>query len=258
MSQEIKDHKTGYYSSTESFGAVDGPGIRLVIFLQGCFFKCKYCHNPETIEFKHEKTISVDEILAMYKKNENFYKKGGITLSGGEATAQIDFCIEVFKAAQAKGINTCLDTCLGTYQEIPAVQEKWKELLKYTDLILADLKHIDNEKHINLTSRPNTNVLQGIKFLDDNNAKMWVRHVLVPGYTDDEQDLLKMGKFVGTLKNMERFEMLPYHNMMIPKYENLKMRFYLKDVEPPTKDYVVKCREIVERGMQIKKSNLNI
>ncbi|QEH62252.1 pyruvate formate lyase activating enzyme [Spiroplasma chinense] len=247
------NNKIGYYSSIETFGAVDGPGVRLVVFLQGCLLRCKYCHNPETLEFKKDKPITVDEIMALYKKNQSFYKNGGITLSGGEATTQIDFCIEVFKAAKAKGINTCLDTCFGTYQEVDKIQDKWKELLSYTDLVLADLKHIDNEKHINLTSRPNTNILQAIKFLDKNGAKMWIRHVLVPGWTDDKEDLYKLGEFVGELKNMERLEMLPYHNMMVPKYENLKMKFYLKDVEPPTKDYVKECRKIIEQGIMAKK-----
>ncbi|QBQ08099.1 pyruvate formate lyase activating enzyme [Spiroplasma gladiatoris] len=256
MEEQIKNSKIGYYSSSESFGAVDGPGIRLVIFLQGCLFRCKYCHNPETIEFNKNKEISVEDIMKMYKKNENFYKNGGITLSGGEATTQIDFCIEVFKEAKKRGISTCLDTCFGTYQDIPKVQEKWKELLKYTDVTLADLKHIDNEKHINLTSRPNKNVLEAIKFLDENNAKMWIRHVLVPGYTDDKEDLFKLGEFVGTLKNMERLEMLPYHNMMIPKYENLKIKFYLRDVEPPTKEHVVECRKIVEQGIKKAKESI--
>ncbi|AOG60777.1 pyruvate formate lyase activating enzyme [Spiroplasma helicoides] len=245
-----KDPRVGYYSSMESFGAVDGPGIRLVIFLQGCLLRCKYCHNPEALAFTKDKPITVDEVLAIYNKNKSFYKNGGITLSGGEATTQIDFCIELFKEAKKLGINTCLDTCFGTYQDIPLVQEKWLELLKYTDTTLADLKHIDNEKHIALTSKPNTNILQAIKFLDDHNAKMWVRHVLVPGWTDDREDLLKLGQFLASLKNMQRLEMLPYHNMMIPKYESLKMKFYLKDVVPPTKEYVAECLKIIKEGMQ--------
>ncbi|AHI53256.1 pyruvate formate-lyase-activating protein [Spiroplasma culicicola] len=245
----------GYYSSIETFGAVDGPGVRLVIFLQGCLLRCKYCHNPETLEFKRDKEITVDEVLAMYEKNKNFYANGGITLSGGEATTQIEFCTELFKKAKEKGIHTCLDTCFGTYQDVEKIKEKWVELLKYTDLTLADLKHIDNEKHIKLTSRPNENILQAIRFLDDNGNKMWVRHVLVPGWTDDQEDLIKLGEFIGKLRNMERFEMLPYHNMMIPKYENLKMKFYLKDVEPPTKIYVKECRDIIKIGVdQARKS----
>jgi len=239
----------GYYSSIETFGAVDGPGVRLVIFLQGCPLRCKFCHNPETLEFKKEKPITVEEIIKLYQKNKSFYNNGGITLSGGEATAQIDFCIALFQRAKELNINTCLDTSYGTFQEIEIVKNKWKKLLEYTDLVLADIKHIDNQKHINLTSRPNTNILEGIKFTDEVQTKMWVRHVLVPGWTDDKNDLKKLGEFVGTLKNMERLEMLPYHNMMIPKYENLKMKFYLKDVEPPSKEYVTQCREIIEQGM---------
>ena len=246
----------GYYNSIETFGAVDGPGIRLVIFLQGCLLRCKYCHNPETLEFSKEKTITVDEVLELFEKNRSFYEKGGITLSGGEATTQMQFCIELFKQAKSRNIHTCLDTCFGTFQSIPKVEVQWLELLKYTDLTLADLKHIDNDKHINLTSRPNINILEAINFLDKNGAKMWVRHVLVPGWTDDKEDLFKLGQFVGRLKNMERLEMLPYHNLMIPKYENLKMKFHLKDVIPPSKEYVKECRDVIKLGMlDIKKSN---
>ncbi|WP_146637320.1 hypothetical protein [Spiroplasma clarkii] len=116
-------------------------------------------------------------------------------------------------------------------------------------MVLADLKHIDNEKHIKLTSRPNDNILQGILLTDEVGTKMWVRHVLVPGWTDDKVDLEKLGEFVGKLKHMERLEMLPYHNMMIPKYENLKMKFYLRNVQPPSKEYVTECRKIIEQGI---------
>ncbi|ATX70568.1 pyruvate formate-lyase-activating protein [Spiroplasma clarkii] len=239
----------GYYSSIETFGAVDGPGVRLVIFLQGCYLRCKYCHNPETLEFKRDKPITVDEVIRLYQKNKSFYRNGGITLSGGEATAQIDFCIALFKKTKSLGINTCLDTSYGTFQNIPKIKEKWRELLLHTDLVLADLKHIDNEKHIKLTSRPNDNILQGILLTDEVGTKMWVRHVLVPGWTDDKVDLEKLGEFVGKLKHMERLEMLPYHNMMIPKYENLKMKFYLRNVQPPSKEYVTECRKIIEQGI---------
>ncbi|AKX33753.1 pyruvate formate lyase activating enzyme [Spiroplasma litorale] len=240
----------GYYNSIETFGAVDGPGLRLVIFLQGCLLRCKYCHNPETLEFKKDKIITIDEVIKLYEKNKSFYAHGGVTLSGGEATTQIDFCIALFKKLKELNINTCLDTCFGTFNEIEKIKSKWRELLKYTDLVLADLKHIDNEKHISLTSRPNTNILEAIKFVDECNTKMWIRHVLVPGWTDDKDDLIKMAEFVKGLNNVERFEMLPYHNMMIPKYENLKMKFYLKDVTPPKKEYVVECRKIIENVLK--------
>ncbi|AKU79336.1 pyruvate formate-lyase-activating protein [Spiroplasma turonicum] len=245
-----ENNTVGYYNSIETFGAVDGPGLRLVIFLQGCLLRCKYCHNPETLEFTRDKMITIDEVVNLYNKNKSFYKNGGVTLSGGEATTQIDFCISLFKKLKELNINTCLDTCFGTYNSIDKVKNKWKELLEYTDLVLADLKHIDNEKHINLTSRPNTNILEAIKFVDECNTKMWVRHVLVPGWTDDEEDLRRMARFMKELNNMERFEMLPYHNMMIPKYENLKMKFYLRDVNPPTKDYIVQCRKIIENELK--------
>ncbi|WP_338969412.1 pyruvate formate-lyase-activating protein [Spiroplasma endosymbiont of Labia minor] len=239
-----------YYNSIETFGAVDGPGIRLVIFLQGCFLRCKYCHNPETIAFTKEKQISVNEVIKLYEKNKNFYESGGITLSGGEPTAQIEFCISLFKKCKELNINTCLDTAFSTFHNIDKVKEKWIELLKYTDIVLADIKHIDNKKHLDLTGKPNEEILMAVKFLDENGTKMWIRHVLVPGYTDDKEDLIRLGQFIGTLKNMERFEILPYHNMMIPKYRRLNMKFYLDGVIPPTKEYASKCKDIVDSGMK--------
>lgn len=242
----------GYYSSYETFGAVDGPGVRFVLFLQGCTLRCKYCHNPETIEFNKNKPITVEEVLELYSENESFYSKGGITVSGGEATAQMDFIIELFKEAKKRNINTCVDTAFGTFQNIPVIKEKWKELCKVSDLFLADIKHIDSEKHKVLTSRPNENILEAIKYIDSLGAKMWIRHVLVPGYSDDKQDLINLGKFIKELDNIERLEILPYHNMMIPKYQNLKMKFYLSHVIPPTKEYCGQCKDVIMQGVNLK------
>ncbi|WP_342269175.1 pyruvate formate-lyase-activating protein [Spiroplasma endosymbiont of Aspidapion aeneum] len=244
----------GYYSSYETFGAVDGPGVRFVLFLQGCLLKCKYCHNPETIAFLRDNPITVDEVIEHYKRNISFYKEGGITCSGGEPTAQIDFLIDLFRKAKEEGIHTCVDTCLGTFNgESPTLLEKWDKLIKLTDLFICDVKHTDNQKHIDLTTRPNENILEGIKYIDSKGTKTWIRHVLVPGYTDDDENLNAIGEFIAGLKNMERFEILPYHNMMIPKYENLKMKFYLKDVEPPSKEYVQQCKAIINKAYTMRK-----
>ncbi|AHF57595.1 pyruvate formate-lyase-activating protein [Spiroplasma eriocheiris] len=243
---------TGYYSSFESFGAVDGPGLRLVYFLQGCPLRCKYCHNPETQEVNKEKPISVEEILDHYERTKEFYVHGGLTMSGGEPLMQLDFIIELFTAAKARGIHTAVDTSVCTFSTNEVILNKWKELVKVCDLFICDIKEIDSVRHKALTRLGNENILQGIKWLDDNGATTWIRHVLVPGYTDTRENLLGIGNFIKDLKHMEKFEILPYHNMMIPKYNNLNRKFELPEVVPPTREYCRECLKIVQEGMHRK------
>ncbi|AGM25247.1 pyruvate formate-lyase-activating protein [Spiroplasma chrysopicola] len=237
--------KVGYYSSMESFGAVDGPGVRLVYFLQGCPLRCLYCHNPETQPVNKEKQISIAEILTKYENNKAFYEQGGITISGGEPLMQIDFVIALFKECKKRNIHTTVDTSVCTFSENPIILNKWKELVTVCDLFICDLKEFDSQKHKTLTGLGNENIIAGIKWLDANGAKMWIRTVLVPGFTDHHDNLVQIGQFLKTLKNCEKFELLPYHNMMIFKYKQLNLDFKLNGIEPPSKEYCKECLNII-------------
>ncbi|AOX43747.1 pyruvate formate lyase activating enzyme [Spiroplasma sp. NBRC 100390] len=244
MSQVI-----GYYSSYESFGAVDGPGLRLVYFLQGCPLRCKYCHNPETQVVNKEKPITVAEIIDHYEKSKEFYRQGGITISGGEPLMQIDFIIALFTELKKRGIHTCVDTSVVTFSENPLLLQKWGELVKVCDLFICDIKEINSARHKELTGLGNENILKGIKWLDEQGANLWIRHVLVPGYTDTKENLTGIGHFIKDLKHMEKFEILPYHNMMVPKYDNMNRKFELPEVVPPTREYCQECLKIINKAM---------
>ena len=194
----------GYIHSKESFGTVDGPGIRYVLFMQGCPMRCLYCHNPDTWQMQGGTEVTSEEILAEYKKNISFYSKGGITVTGGEPLMQTDFLIDLFRKAKAEGIHTCIDTSGITYSETgEAYTRKLDELMKYTDLVMLDIKHIDPERHKALTSHTNENILAFARYLERKNIPLWVRHVVVERYTDDPVYLHKLGRFIGTLRNLK-------------------------------------------------------
>lgn len=231
---------TGLVHSMESFGNVDGPGIRYVIFLQGCLLRCKYCHNPDTWRLTNpdaqEKTT--DEIVTEVLKYREFFDAsgGGVTVSGGEPLLQLDFVLELFTKLKAHGINTCVDTCGGFYQPNNEVMnDKLQQLLQVADLFLCDVKEIDDIKHKALTSVHNGHILKFIRFLSDNGAHMWIRHVLVPQHTDFDEDLKALRAFIDTLNNVERVEVLPYHDMGVYKWQQLGLDYQLHDIEPPTK-----------------------
>jgi len=232
----------GRIHSFESFGTVDGPGIRFVVFMQGCPLKCKYCHNRDTWDISKGKTYSVDTVFQRTMRLKPYFKssKGGVTISGGEPLLQADFIIELFKKLKEKGIHTAIDTS----GSLP-ISEKIKELLKYTDLVLLDIKHIDNEKCIDLTGVPNTNTLNFAKYLSDNNIPMWIRQVLVPGITNDENDLKKLKEFISSLKTVEKVEILPYHNLGKFKWEELGIEYELKNILPPTKEQIENAKNIL-------------
>ena len=243
----------GYIHSTESFGTVDGPGIRYVLFMQGCPMRCLYCHNPDTQKISGGKAVTAKEIFADFKKNEAFYKKGGITVSGGEPLLQIDFLIELFSLFKANGVHTCIDTSGIVFDKNNAeFMKKLDNLISFTDLVLLDIKHIDSASHKKLTGFDNKNILEFAKYL---NIPIWIRHVLVPDYTDDEEDLMCLGEFIGALKNLKALDVLPYHTIGVSKYKELGIDYALADVPPATSDEAKKAKSIILKGIQKKRSD---
>jgi pyruvate formate lyase activating enzyme len=242
----------GNVHSIETFGTVDGPGIRYVIFLQGCLLRCQFCHNADTWEIGTGKQMSVEEIMHDLTSYLPFIdaSDGGITVSGGEPLLQISFLLELFKECKKRGIHTTIDSSGGCYSSSPHFQEQLIDLLKYTDLILFDLKHIDREKHKKLTGMTNDHILQFARFLSDHQVPVWIRHVLVPTVTDDEKDLNELGDFIGTLKNVRRVEILPYHKLGVYKWETLGLEYPLKEVHPPSDEEVAKAYKILTKQVQ--------
>ena len=233
---------SGNIHSVETCGTVDGPGIRFVVFTQGCPMRCLYCHNPDSWSTGVNKELSVEEILNQYESVKEFCK-GGITVTGGEPLLQIDFVTELFKIAKAKNIHTALDTSGVLFN--PDNTAKMDNLMKYTDLVLLDIKHIDNDEHIKLTTHPNENILEFAKYLSNIKKPAWIRHVVVPGINDKEEYFEKLGEFMGSLNNIKALDVLPYHDMAIPKYENLGIDYKLKGVPPLSKDDAIKARNII-------------
>lgn len=222
----------GRIHSLESFGTVDGPGTRFVVFFQGCPMRCKYCHNPDTWPLDGGTEMTVDEIIAQYKRNESFYEnKGGLTTTGGEPMMQLDFLIELYEECRKQGIHTCLDTSGIAYNPKNEEHvEKIKRLLKSTNLIMLDIKHIDPELHLDLCKQPNDNILKFAQFASDMGVDIWIRHVIVPGITDDPVYLEKLGYFIGGLKTLKALDALPYHTMGEVKYEKIGIEYPLKGV----------------------------
>jgi pyruvate formate lyase activating enzyme len=237
---------TGRIHSFESFGTVDGPGIRFVVFLQGCPLRCQYCHNPDTWGAGGEEHTAEDIVNRAVRYKNYFGDKGGVTVTGGEPLLQIDFVIELFKQFKAKGIHTCVDTSGITFKaDNPSSVEKHKKLLEVADLFLLDIKHIDDEACKALTGQSNENTLAFAKFLSDNGKAMWIRQVLVPGITDDGEALKRTRAFIDSLKTVEKVEVLPYHTMGAVKYEKLGLEYPLKDVSAPTKESVAEAKRIL-------------
>jgi pyruvate formate lyase activating enzyme len=230
----------GNIHSIETFGTVDGPGIRYVIFTQGCLLRCQFCHNADTWEIGTGKQMSVAEIIQDLTSYLPFIEAsgGGITVTGGEPLLQLPFLLELFKECKKLGIHTTIDTSGGCYSTAPLFQEQLMEVLKFTDLILLDLKHINRKKHIKLTGMANDHILDFARFLSELKIPIWVRHVLVPTVTDDVEDLQKLGEFIGTLENVHKIEILPYHKLGVYKWEALGHEYQLNDVEPPSEEKV--------------------
>ncbi len=229
----------GIIHSTESFGAADGPGLRYVIFVWGCRMRCRYCHNPDTWSAEGGEEFSADEVLKKALRYRNYWKKdGGITVSGGEPLLQIDFLTELFKKAKAEGVNTVIDTAGNPFTREEPFFSKFNELMKYTDLLMLDIKEINPERHKALTGFDNANILDMARYLSDIKKPVWIRHVLVPGHTDFDEDLDALGEFIDSLQNVERVEVLPYHTLGKFKWENLGIKYTLEDVSPPTEERI--------------------
>jgi pyruvate formate lyase activating enzyme len=236
----------GYVHSIESFGTVDGPGIRLVVFMQGCPMRCLYCHNPDTWKIGAGKETDAKDIIEEYNKNRAFYKKGGITVTGGEPLVQIDFLIELFRLCKKNGIHTCIDTSGVTYSETNLeYMAKLDELMDCTSLVLLDIKHIDSDKHKELTGRKNENILAFAKYLEEKRKPLWVRHVVLPGYTDDEAALTRLGEFIGGLKNLRALDVLPYHTLGVSKYAELGIEYPLEGKPSATAADAARAKGII-------------
>ncbi len=236
----------GYIHSTESFGSVDGPGIRFISFFQGCRMFCEFCHNPDTWKFKEGKPYTAKELLNEAMEYKEFWgDKGGITASGGEPLLQIDFLIEYFKLAKKEGINTTLDTCGMPFTYDEPFISKFDELLKYTDLILFDIKHIRNKVHKKITGWENKNILEMGRYLSEKKIPVWIRHVLVPKRSDYDEDLIELDKYIRTLDNVYKVEILPYHTMGKYKWDNLGMEYTLEGIEPPTQERIENAKKIL-------------
>ena len=215
--------------SYESMGTYDGPGLRLVVFLQGCPFRCLYCANPDTIAFEGGTPTEPEHIINMAVSQKPFFgRRGGVTFSGGEPTAQAKDLIPVVKGLKEQGINVCIDTNGGIWN--PAVEE----LLKEIDLVLLDVKQINPERHLNLTERSNEQTLKTAQWLEDNSKPFWLRYVLVPGISDFEEDIRALGEHFKNFKMLQRVEVLPYHTLGIHKYETMGQEYKLKDTKTNT------------------------
>ncbi|WP_026506871.1 pyruvate formate-lyase-activating protein [Butyrivibrio sp. MC2013] len=238
----------GAVHSIETFGASDGPGVRFIIFLQGCRMRCRYCHNADTwaMETDSVSYYEPSELLDKAERYRSYWgEDGGITVSGGEALLQIDFLIELFEEAHKRGINTCLDTAGEPFSRDEAFMEKFSRLIELTDLFLFDIKHIDPAAHRDLTGKDNSNILDCLRFLSDNGKKIWIRHVLVPGITDDDNALEKTAEFIRSLSGVEKVEVLPYHNLGAYKWKELGIPYSLEGTMAPSADRVENARRIL-------------
>ena len=236
----------GYIHSVESFGTVDGPGIRFVVFFQGCPMRCQYCHNPDTWEINTGKKVASDDLMKMFEKNKEFYSNGGITATGGEPLLQIDFLTEFFQLAKKQGVHTCIDTSGVTFNiNNSEYLSKIDSLLDVTDLVMLDLKHIDDSEHKKLTGHSNRCILEFAKYLDKKGIPVWIRHVLVPGITDNEMYLSKLGSFIGGLSNIKALDVLPYHTLGVNKYHELGIPYALENVPQADLESTKKARSII-------------
>ncbi len=226
--------------SYESMGTVDGPGLRFVIFLQGCNFRCLYCANPDTIEIGSGEEVSINEIFDMVNKTRSFFgKRGGVTFSGGEPLLQARELIPLFEKFKSAGINTCIDTNGSVWNSYV------EQLLELNDLVLLDVKQINNTKHQALTLHSNAQTLKTAAWLEEHRKPFWLRYVLVPSISDSSEDIEQLGKTLGDYKMIERVEVLPYHKLGIHKYEALGLKYQLTDIENNTPENIAETERLM-------------
>ena len=246
---ECNKNSMALVHSTESFGSVDGPGVRFIVFLQGCPLRCQFCHNPDTWKMTEENGAvwkSADALLNQALRYRPYWKNGGgITVSGGEPLLQIDFMLEFFKKAKEKGIHTTIDTAGGPFTREEPFFSKFNELMEYTDLLLVDIKEINNERHQLLTGRSNENILDMARYLSEIDKPIWIRHVLVPERSDYDEDLIELDHFISTLSNVYRVEILPYHTLGVFKWEELNIPYQLEGIKPPVKERVENAKRLL-------------
>ena len=266
----------GWVHSVESFGTVDGPGLRMVIFLQGCPMRCAYCHNPDTWQEKRGALMSSEELIDRFLRNRSYYKNGGITVSGGEPLCQLSFVTDLFRLAKQEDISTCLDTSgimfpyrktasgwekaqNGIHEEIrnygteTSIKE-YEELLRVTDLVLLDLKHTEPEAHRCLTGHSNEATFAFLEYLEERKVPVWIRRVAVPGYTDDEKELFYLGEYIGGFSNVRAVEVLPYHTMGVAKYKELGIPYRLEGVPQMDAETAKKCRQMILQGVRSRRT----
>ena len=238
----------GHLHSVESLGTVDGPGLRYILFTQGCLLRCLYCHNPDTWKINdYTRAVTVEEMVNEITPFKPYFDAsgGGVTVSGGEPLLQIKFLTALFQSLKAHDIHTCIDTSAGTAKNTHTFEKQLDALLKFTDLILLDIKHIDNLKHNKLTGQPNTHILKFAKTLSLKNQPVWIRHLLVHGLTVDKKDLIRLGEFINSLDNVERFEILPYHQLGVHKWQSLGLTYALDQITAPTEAEVKQAYQYV-------------
>lgn len=238
----------GYIHSLESFGSVDGPGVRYIIFTTGCPMRCQFCHNPDTWKMEKGTPYETDELIEKALKYRSYWgKDGGITVSGGEPLMQMKFVTELFQKAKKEGIHTTLDTsgCLFTKEE-PFFSD-FKKLMEYTDLVMLDIKQIDEQEHKILTGFSNENILEMATYLSETGKEMWIRHVLVPGGSDQDVYLKRLRAFIDTLQTVSRVDVLPYHTLGTFKWKELGLEYPLEGVKSPTQERVENALEILTK-----------
>ncbi len=236
----------GRIHSTESFGSVDGPGVRYLIFLKGCSMRCLFCHNVDTWQKETSDLRTAEELLDKAERYRSYWgKEGGITVSGGEPLLQIDFLLDLFTKAKARGIHTCIDTAMQPFTREEPFFSKFEALMKVTDLLLVDIKHIDPQMHQKLTGVSNDNILDGFRYLSEIEKPIWVRHVLVPEWTDRDDYLRKTREFLDTLTNVKRVDVLPYHTLGVFKWKALGIPYRLEGIDPPSEERIENARKIL-------------
>lgn len=239
----MNQFKEGYIHSIETMGLVDGPGIRIVIFMQGCKLRCLFCHNPDTWGLKSNITMTSKEVVDQVRKYRPYIEMGGgVTFSGGEPLVQSEFLLDMLKLCRKAGIHTCIDTSGTGYDK-----EYLDEILKYSDLVILDIKAIDNENYKKMTGLEIDEFNYFKQKLSEYNTKLWLRQVIVPGINDNEEYILNLKEYIKQFQNVEKIELLPYHTMAVDKYKKLNIKYRLENVEPMDKEECKKLEELLKK-----------